>query len=82
MCDFNTDGLPSANAFRWEGSDWSHISGCDGCVEKVDNTAINVRVTLYYRCVDPTWGDGACGDQVVFYSANLRFGCTGGGIPC
>ena len=70
-------------ASSWDSMSWSS-STCGGgdspCVERLDNTAIKVRLSLDYKCVDPTFGDGYCGDSVANYWAHLRFACNVGGL--
>ena len=76
MHDFNTDS--HHDSMRWRSFTCGGYEG--PCVERLDNSAIRVRLDVDYKCVDPTFGDGYCGDSVVRYWADLRFSCTTGGL--
>lgn len=72
MYDFNVQSIDSLS--------WRSFScgGYEGkvCVDFVDSLTISVAFLLDYKCIDPTFGDGYCGDSQVPYWAELRFSCT------
>ena len=75
MYDFNV--VEPNDSMSWG----SYSCAVDGpCVERLDASAIRVRFNVDYKCVDPTFGDGYCGDAVVQYWADLRFTCETGGL--
>jgi hypothetical protein len=68
MYDFN---IVSIHSLSW---------GSDMSLERLDTTGLEVAVWVDYKCIDPTFGDGGCGDSYVLYWAHLRLSCSGGAI--
>jgi len=74
MYDFN---VTSQHSLSWLGSN------CDfgpRCVYVLDDKTIQVRLDIYFKCIDSLLGDGGCADVTVTYDADLRFSCVSGMI--
>jgi hypothetical protein len=68
MYDFN---VVSIHSLSWRS---------DLGFERLDSTGIKVAFWVDFKCIDPTLGDGGCGDSAVLYWAHLRLSCSGGAI--